>query len=467
MRTVFLLLAAFLFSAVVLAQPVEEKMEKLHVAIDSAMDESDYGYALERVNEALALKPADSIANAQKISILFALHRIDDFLLQVKQVYPVKDSAAQVMAIYSLRRDSREKTDSALVWQERTKIADAALVLNSKDSYANLSKAILEAEANNKNSSFLYMDQALAFIDTARYAQFRLIKAGIYADFNEKEAAINELKELIRMKPLFEEGYEQLINTYRHFNMFSEALTLLEEHSTKFDMTTEDLGTKYYILRDMGNKEAACSVVKELGDDNSYIQDDAAQKFGCPFLLAPLSKDANSEYDYEVYSDNKSYKFTVEKNGNTYTSGDIQFNWSMSDQFEEISKGTVAMSKAALDTAHTMLNKFSNEEDYVLTDKTTVWISRAVFDEITKNGQTNLNVDGTWRRFKFVPDAENESYYNAEITYNDEGYKRLPYLHIISDDDDQYEIWINNDRDYPLIIRMAIDFEVTLDVVSE
>lgn len=467
MRIVLLFFVGFFFSTTVFAQPVEEKLEKLHYVIDSAMNELDYELALEKANEAIVLKASDSVANVQKISILFSLHRVDDFLAQVKKVYPTADSAAQVMAAYSLQRDAREKTDSALVWQERDKIVNAALALNSKDAYANLSKAILYAEAKNNTSSLEYIDKAIAYVDTANAGQIRLVKAGIYADFNEKDAAINELKDIIKAKPTFEEAYEQLINTYRHFKMNDEALALLDIHSQQFNREADDLKTRYYILRDMGKKEEACKVVEELGDESSYVMDDAAQKMGCPFLLAPLEYDANTVYDYQVYTNDKSYTYSVEKTSDTYASGNLKFTWTMSDEFEELSKGSVVMTKAALDTAHTMLNKFANGEDYSLTDKTTVWVSRAVFDDITKNGTTVLNVDGTWRTFKIVPFDKDDSYYNGAFTYNDQGEKRLPFLHIISADDDHYEIWINNNRDYPLIMKMNLDFEVTLNIVSE
>ena len=125
------------------------------------------------------------------------------------------------------------------------------------------------------------------------------------------------------------------------------------------------------------------------------------------------------------------------------------------------------MTKAALDTAHELLNNFEDGEDYQLAKRTSVWVSRAVFDEIIKNGSTVLNADGKWRTFKLVPFDKDESYYYGSITYNDELEKRLQLLHLMSDDDKHYEIWINNDRDNPMIIKMILDFEVVLVEVKE
>ncbi len=125
------------------------------------------------------------------------------------------------------------------------------------------------------------------------------------------------------------------------------------------------------------------------------------------------------------------------------------------------------MTKAALDTAHEMLNRFTNGKDYSLDTRTTVWVSRAVFDDITKKGESLINADGEWRIYKLVSNEADESYYYGMFNYNEVGGKRLQLLHLISEDDMHYEIWINNDRDNPLIAKMILDFTITLDKVEE
>ncbi len=468
MRKTFLpFLAMILFSTALLAQPGKKTADEYHDTIDSAMGEADYNYALAQCNELLQMSPSDSIANIRKIPIFYSLHRIDEFMVQVKKVFPIADSAAQMLAAFSLEREDREKTDSAAVWHDRDKVVTEALKLGPKNVYANVSKSLLLSEAGKQDESIIFINKAIEYSDAETKPGIRLIKSSLYSDYDQKDKAIGELKDMIQEDPDYEPAYTQLSTTYRKFKMYPEALAILEEHGKKFDMEKDDLSSKYYILRDMGKKDEACTVAEELGEDENYIMDDAAQKLGCLFLLAPLKKDGKSSYVYIVTAKNSQYFFTVDKNEGAYAKGNLKFNWSMADQNSDMDKGTVMMSKAALDTAHEMRNKFSNGENYSLNNQTTVWVSRAVFDDITKKGESKINADGVWRTYKLVPNDVDESYYYGMFTYNEGGGKRLQLLHIMSDDDMHYEIWINNDRDNPLIAKMIVDFTITLDKIEE
>ena len=468
MRKSFLpFLAMLLFSTVLLAQPVKKTADDYHNTIDSAMGEADYDFALAQCNELLQLYPSDSIGNIRKIPVLYSLHRIDDFMAQVKKVFPIADSAAQMMAAFSLEREDREKTDSAAVWHDRDKVVTEALKLGPKNVYANVSKSLLLSEAGKQEESISYINKAIDNADAQTKPGIRLIKSSLYSDYNQKDEAIRELKDMIQEAPDYEEAYTQLSNTYRKFKMYPEALAILEEHSKQFEMENDDRSSKYYILRDMGNKEEACQIAAQLGEDENYIMDDASQKLGCPFLLAPLKKDGKSMYEYQVLAGTDQYVFSVEKNEGSYAKGSLKFNWSMEQENEELQKGTVMMTKAALDTAHEMLNKFTNGKAYTLDTRTTVWVSHAVFDDIIKKGVTKINADGKWRTYKLVANDADESYYYGMLNYNDESGKRLQLLHLMSDDDMHYEIWINNDRDNPLIAKMIVDFTITLDKVVE
>lgn len=468
MRKTFLpFLAMLLFSTALLAQAGKKTADQYHYAIDSAMGEADYDFALAQCNELLQMNPSDSIGNIRKIPILYSLHRIDDFMVQVKKVFPIADSAAQMLAAFSLEREDREKTDSAAVWHDRDKVVTEALKLGPKNVYANVSKSLLLSEAGKQDESIVYINKAIEYADAETKPGIRLIKSSLYSDYDQKDKAIGELKDMIQEDPDYEPAYTQLSTTYRKFKMYPEALAILEEHSKMFDMEKDDRSSKYYILRDMGNKAEACNVAEELGEDENYIMDDAAQKLGCAFLLAPLKKEGKSTYEYQVVAGLNQYIFSAEKNEGAYAKGNLKINWSMAQEDEDLHKGTVMMTKAALDTAHEMLNRFTNGKDYYLDTRTTVWVSRAVFDDIIKKGESKINADGVWRTYKLVANDADESYYYGMFSYNDETGKRLQLLHIMSDDDMHYEIWINNDRDNPLIAKMILDFTITLDKIEE
>lgn len=472
-KKILAFITVFLFSTTLFAQPGKKTAVQYHEIIDSAMGEANYEFALAQCNELLKVNPSDSIANVRKIPIFYSLHRIDDFINQTEKVFPDSEKAAQMLASFSLEREDRETTDSVAVWNDRNKVVTEALKLNSKNVFANVSKALLLSEAGKKGESISFMNKAIEFADAESKPGMILIKSGLHSDFLYKDSAISLLQALIKEKPEYEAAYTQLSDVYRKFKMNAEALAILEEHSKKFNKQQEDMATKYYILRDMGNKVDACNVAQEMQENKEYIWDDASQKLGCPFLLAPLKKDGVSTYFYVVNPGENHYNFIVEKHDSLYAGENFKLYWTIEKEYAgendttEPFDGSVTMTKAALDTAHELLNNFEDGEDYQLAKRTSVWVSRAVFDEIIKNGSTVLNADGKWRTFKLVPFDKDESYYYGSITYNDELEKRLQLLHLMSDDDKHYEIWINNDRDNPMIIKMILDFEVVLVEVKE
>jgi hypothetical protein len=74
------------------------------------------------------------------------------------------------------------------------------------------------------------------------------------------------------------------------------------------------------------------------------------------------------------------------------------------------------------------------------------------------------------RKYKLVSqEAEKndgvENFY-GDVNDNGKEHKFVNTLHIYSDDDDRYQIWINNDPQNPLIIKMSIGWKIELKEVK-
>lgn len=448
---------------VIKAVPVSVK--KLHAAIDSAMDEGNYEYALQKCNEILAAFPKDTLASERKIGALYFLHKIDECIAWVKKVHTGNDSAAFILSVLSLQRDDRETTDSATVWADRDKIVTVALSLNKDNVYANMSKAILQTEAKKYDDAIMYINNAVMHADDSIKAGIRLVKCGIYSDMADYASAEKELHAVINDYSDQEDAYDELIKFYRERNRYADALNALDAHAKKFNKEEEDKDVKYYILRDWGKKDEACAVAEQI-QDNLYVLDNAAA-LGCTWPFAPLKNNIGAEYVYSVMYNGSDYDFTVTHTSGNYAS-DLSFDWSLADN----SKGKITLTKVALDTAREQVNKFGSDMDSIVLDnKTTVWVSRNIFNDITTKGETNINADGTLRKFKIATDEDEETgavdKFYQDITYNDAPHKYLHLIHLYSDDDQKYQIWINNDAANPLIIKMMLDFDIELKSIKE
>ena len=190
---------------------------------------------------------------------------------------------------------------------------------------------------------------------------------------------------------------------------------------------------------------------------------------GCAWLSVHLNNNKGAEYKYSVSAAGDEYDFTVTRTEGDYNS-ELSFDWFMSNYNQ--SSGSITLTKAALDNATEQMNKFSGGKDNeILSEVTSVWISRAVFNALKEKGEATMSVDGQWRDFKVATKDQEENYevdyYNGSVAYNGEEDKRIQTIHIYSDDNDKYQLWINDDAANPMIIKMNIDFGIELKEVKE
>ena len=443
-------------------------LSQLHNTIDSAYDARDYELTIKKCDAALAIKSTDSAATLRKATSLFYLHRIEDCIAFAEKNFQPADSGATMLGILSLQDDERSATDSAVVFADREKLVTNALKLNSNNGYANLGQCLLLVEAKDFETGLQYVDKAISEVNESIKPGFRMVKAALFGEWNKNEEADAEIKSVIAAYPDYENAYQELVKSYRSEKKYQEAFNALQLHSEHFGKEAEDRDIKFYILKNWGKKEEACSLAKEMGDDNTYVKD-AAGDMGCAWLSVHLNNNKGAEYKYSVSAAGDEYDFTVTRTEGDYNS-ELSFDWFMSNYNQ--SSGSITLTKAALDNATEQMNKFSGGKDNeILSDVTSVWISRAVFNALKEKGEATMSVDGQWRDFKVATKDQEENYevdyYNGSVAYNGEEDKRIQTIHIYSDDNDKYQLWINDDAANPMIIKMNIDFGIELKEVKE
>lgn len=447
-------------------KPASVLVIKMREGIDSAMDEQDYALALKKCDALLKISPMDSVALQRKVGAFFYLGKFDECIAQTPKAFKNKDTAAYMLGYLSLQNQG-EDIDSATIWNNRNKMANAGLSLNPKDAYCNASKAILMSEAKNNDSSYIYIDLSVENADKETKPWARVLKAALYHDDNKKVKCYEELNSTITEFPEYENAYIQLVQIYRSDYQFEKALIALAQHSEKFNLEQEDKDLKFYILRDAEKKEEACLIAQDLGTENSYVFDEAV-KLGCTWMYATLKNNDGGEYIYEVDNLGEYYDFTVTKTSGSYKGNFLDLSWNMSSKEDML--GTLVITKDALDTAHEQMNQFSHG-DLVLTNKTSVWISRAVFNELVTKGESYINADGKERLYKVATTEDEKNYlassFTPSIQYNGDKGKIVKMIHIFADDESGYEIWINDDADNPQIIKMDLGWTIELKEVTE
>ena len=184
--------------------------------------------------------------------------------------------------------------------------------------------------------------------------------------------------------------------------------------------------------------------------------------FACFSFAQKFSVKSGSVLIYKITSGNSSYTFTITVKK---TEPNLEFSYEMSAPANK--KGSISISKEAMDTATKLINFFGNE-DRKLVDATSIWVSNKIYE--------NACEPGMWPPLSIRFDnAETRSVFGAKIPQFQE-YKingkiiKIRVTEIVEShwdeklqepvDDKRLTILFNYRN--PLILAMSIGFNVVL-----
>lgn len=163
-----------------------------------------------------------------------------------------------------------------------------------------------------------------------------------------------------------------------------------------------------------------------------------------------LALKAGSVLTYAVTANGNNYNFIITiKNWE----GDRVFDYEMTAPVSQT--GNVTITSAALAGASGQNNKFAGGT-ISLNDKTTVWISKMVFDGLKKDFQARISCDGE------SPVTLLNNYEDICAVKVDGKELRLNIIYAEEQSGKPYKYWILNDAANPLIIKMDLGWTIQL-----
>ena len=167
-----------------------------------------------------------------------------------------------------------------------------------------------------------------------------------------------------------------------------------------------------------------------------------------------ISFEEGNDFVYQVRSATREYEFAINING--VERHYVSFDWEM----PELDKsGVVFMGDSALNNAMGMHNYMSS--GYLeLEDKTSVWMSRKAFTELKAGKKVLMDMDGSEEVFHMVG-TETYSFGDKE-----DGVPFDISVIIVKNAKGNQEIWVADDSENPLIVRMELDFKIWLTYYS-
>ena len=157
-------------------------------------------------------------------------------------------------------------------------------------------------------------------------------------------------------------------------------------------------------------------------------------------------------YEVDYYGEKYDFMVTVNEIGDG-----IKFDYEMTNAAK--TKGSVSMSKDALENATVQNNIFSGGE-LDLTDQTTVWLSKKVFMDLVENGKSTISTDGGETETE-IGDATPMHDYQIYNAISDETFDDISYIYVQSLDG-AVAYWIHMSKYNPLILKMDIGWTITL-----
>ncbi len=409
-----------------------------------------YRAALTITDTLLKRTPKDDDLFFQRAACQIMLKMDKQAIADIKKRIKSKDSAATIIASLpaafdfpSMKRSGEIYYKSAMTWAPKNGIPFILYGLQM-------------ADENKMSDALNYANKGYALLPTARKKGVADIYANVLFMADKKPEAYKFLEDEIA------NGNKTVEVIRKYFSFYSKDKRYQEGIDKASGYIQQDSISYYFARRamlydEMGNSEKACEDAVTLRDRfDSY--DYWLKTFNCPQVMADVKPTMQRTYIYEVVFGGQTYDFRVTnpkvdmENGVTFKyklTGDVGYN------------GTVSMSKEAITSAHEQMNKFGKDQ-YELTDRTSVWISKEVFNELKMTGSSMINAND-WvgqREFTVVSSDGVDDFYVVKVDDQD---KYIRCIKVEAKDGEQ--LWINDDANNPLILKMSVDFSIELKQV--
>lgn len=348
-------------------------------------------------------------------------------------------------------------------------------------------------------SGIICADEAIKTMPTAPYGYF--IKAGVYSDRGDHEKALPIMQQMNAAtrddneKMMFGHFYaKELAFTKQH----AKALMVINDLYVKYPKNTEIINSYAVIYRLNESYDKAVEKYDELiqlyPDDPDYqsqkintlamggkiteacaaaelliAKDDSYEfmrfRYKCAAYFAVPAITTIKTATWAVNSNGSDYDFTVSNlKGNT--NSDFEFDWLMTSGTDM--NGHIKLTQAAMEKAVAQNNYFgASLKNATLTDKTTVWVSKAVINDLIKNNKCKMDVGNGEEEFTVLPDIQNDrdpDSFDDKVMVNGKE-KFLNTLHVQNADGSR-QLWILNDINNPLIVKMDIGFKIILKSIE-
>ena len=470
------LISCIVFSLTVTAQPSKPKQpakpaakpaaavkkvdyEKLKKDIRSLYRDEKHKEVIAKAAQYLAKFPKDTVVTMQKAVSHVALKQYAPGFGLIKTFFPDADTAAKYTAIMAFSMPENDLLTSGFA------CTDEAIKIAPNNPWGYFVKGGIYSDAKEH-------EKALPLLEEMNKRLGNGIDRQLLGHFYAKELATNKqhdkalavIDELYKKYPADEDVLSTYAYVYRFNKIYDKAIVKYDELIKLAPDNTNYSLWKASALSESGDAAGACTLSETIiAKDNSY--DFLRFKYKCPaWFVAPAITDIKTAV-WEVNFSGSIYDFSVSNIKGTMDT-DFEFDWAMSSSTDM--NGHIKITKDAMEKAFVQQNTFGAAmKNAALTDKTTVWISKAVFNDLTGKGTAKMDTGNGEEAYTVVPNTNeqrDEEVFETLVKVKGED-KYLNTLHVKNSDGSRH-LWILNDPKNPMIVKMQFDWGISLKSIE-
>ncbi len=161
---------------------------------------------------------------------------------------------------------------------------------------------------------------------------------------------------------------------------------------------------------------------------------------------------SGSYLNYHLTGPGMEYDFNL---SNLVIDKEVAFAWEMTEPMNY--KGKLKMTEKALNETNHIENYFSDGQDQIMDDRTTVWFSKKLYNGLNDKKESEILIDGATQKLNF----KSKEKYKIKI---DDTEKEIEVL--FGETNTGGKFWILDDPKNPLIVKMEIEFTIELKSVK-
>lgn len=403
------------------------------------------------ISDTLLKRNSADVATRQKrTQSEIKLKRDAAAIADIKKLVKNKDSAATVIASIPLSFDFYKTGRSGEPY------FNAAMAYAPKNGLTYLYAAAEYADLKKTEKAIPLAEKGWNLLNEDYKNSMRPLFALINFETGKKELAYKLLENEIEEGNVSTAVVKNYFEFYKKDKKLEEGIKKATEYINKIQDNVPFYSERASMYFEAGQKDLACADAKTLREKTE--SDDWSLSFDCPDVMIDATPTLERTYVYKVNFQNRDYDFRV-TNANVDMDKGVSFKFKMTG--ENNITGKVVISKEAIATAHDQNNTFAYE-NLDLTDKTSVWVSKEVYNELKTDGVSMMGAD-PWgaKEYKVVEsDDVYDKYYpvkNDGVTYY------IKCLKVVSEDGQ--EIWIADNPKNPMILKMDVSFTIELEEI--